>query len=195
MQESVSRRISFPDINDDVWDQMMNFIEDPSVARKMGIEDVLQVALLYDKYEFGQGIKLCDTVLIDYFKSMESKERDLSIDVDELTSLLSLAMQANCFGALKEGVGYVWKKFHTSIFPQDTSFSPTMFAMSHLEELAPILLFAFSAENQKKIGKGVHVAPIRNGQAGKLSSIQKGPHAFGMVFRLSSLPLSVYGGT
>jgi len=160
MRESETHMISFPDITVGVWDQMMQFLDSPSVARNMVPSDVMKVASFYDKYIFTEGIKLCDSLLIEYFKSLESQEKNLSIDVSFLVSLLGVAKEANLFGALKEGVGYIWTKFHSYVhcgkLGENTSpYKATMFTEDHLQSLSQILLFAFAHED--KIGKGVSI--------------------------------------
>lgn len=54
MREQETRTITFPDISLSLWNKN-KFLDDPSAARKMTVEDVQNVAMLYDKYEF----KLC----------------------------------------------------------------------------------------------------------------------------------------
>jgi hypothetical protein len=61
------------------------------------------------------------------------------------------------FGALKEGVKYIWTKFHCNVHRGENSpYKATMFTEDQLETLAPILLFAFKPENQEKVGRGAH---------------------------------------
>jgi hypothetical protein len=45
---------------------MNKFLDDPLASRDMKIEDTKDLALLYDKYEFDLGCKLCDRVILDY---------------------------------------------------------------------------------------------------------------------------------
>ena len=66
MREQETRTVSFPDISPAIWEKMNKFLDDPLAIRKMKIEDVLDVALFYDKYEFTQGTKLCEDIMLDY---------------------------------------------------------------------------------------------------------------------------------
>ena len=62
----------------------MEFLDSPVAARRMKVSDVLKVAKFYDKYEFIEGTKLCDDVLLDYFRSSidQRQQNSLSLDVD-----------------------------------------------------------------------------------------------------------------
>jgi hypothetical protein len=46
-----------------LWKKMNHFLDDPLASRDMGIRDVLGVALLYDKYNFTQGRRLCENLI------------------------------------------------------------------------------------------------------------------------------------
>lgn len=49
MREQETRTITFPDISPEIWKKMNHFLDDPLASRDIGIRDVLDVALLYDK--------------------------------------------------------------------------------------------------------------------------------------------------
>jgi hypothetical protein len=66
MREKETRTITFPDIRPSTWDKMITFLDDPLASRDMNIKHVKELALLYDKYEFDLGCKLCDRVILDY---------------------------------------------------------------------------------------------------------------------------------
>ena len=47
------------------WEHMMGLLTDPSELRSMAIEDVMELAFLYNRYGFRTGVKLCDDVLFE----------------------------------------------------------------------------------------------------------------------------------
>lgn len=55
--------IHFSDITPSQWERMMRFLTNPLALESMTIEDAIELALLYDQYEFPIGIKICDDVL------------------------------------------------------------------------------------------------------------------------------------
>ena len=69
MREQETRTITFPDITPTIWETMNKFLDDPLAAREMKAEDVRDVAVPYDKYEFTQGSKLCEMIMSDYLSA------------------------------------------------------------------------------------------------------------------------------
>ena len=81
MKEAETSTITFPDISPELWDQAMEFLDSPVAARRMKISDVLKVAKFYDKYEFIEGTKLCDDVLLDYFRFIDRSATQTDVDL------------------------------------------------------------------------------------------------------------------
>eukprot|EP00571_Detonula_confervacea_P004205 CAMPEP_0172315314 /NCGR_PEP_ID=MMETSP1058-20130122/24810_1 /TAXON_ID=83371 /ORGANISM="Detonula confervacea, Strain CCMP 353" /LENGTH=383 /DNA_ID=CAMNT_0013029369 /DNA_START=64 /DNA_END=1215 /DNA_ORIENTATION=- len=151
MKEKEESTISFPDIDNGVWEEMMKFLESPVAIRRMKVEDALNVAKFYDKYEFEEGTILCDQVLGDYVKSAKHMETDLSLDVDLLVDAVVIAQEANLMDTLRRGLKYCWDKMHIT----DVPYGRTMFTEDHLKKLAPIFSDSFTPENKERIGDGV----------------------------------------
>lgn len=61
MQESETRRITFPEIPLEVWDKMIKYLEEG--VEDMTFEDAEQVIPMYDKYRFDSGVKRVNTFL------------------------------------------------------------------------------------------------------------------------------------
>jgi len=139
MRERETRTISFPDIQATSWDLMMNFLDDPIAIRTMEARDVMKVAKHYDKYEFCDGRRLCDMVLVDYFKrALLDEESDSligQIDVDALVESVALAHEANLEKSFKEGMKYIWANVQSNFVP----YGRTMFTEDNMETLAPLL--------------------------------------------------------
>mmetsp|Transcript_30328 Transcript_30328/g.65618 ORF Transcript_30328/g.65618 Transcript_30328/m.65618 type:complete len:379 (+) Transcript_30328:151-1287(+) len=139
MRERETRTISFPDIQATSWDLMMKFLDDPIAIRTMEARDVMKVAKHYDKYEFCDGRRLCDMVLVDYFKrALLDEESDSligQIDVDALVESVALAHEANLEKSFKEGMKYIWANVQSNHVP----YGRTMFTEDNMETLAPLL--------------------------------------------------------
>lgn len=143
MKEKDDKLITFPDISKTTWDEMMKFLECPIATRQMGATDVIKIAILYDKYEFTDGSKLCDQVLIDYFDSAEKQEQDLSLDIDVIIDSVVIALEANLEAAYRQGMRYIWKSMKS--FTQ-TPYGRTMFTEDQIRKLVPALQHFRSSE-------------------------------------------------
>jgi len=141
MKESDTRTITFPDITLEFWEAAIDFVDNPVAARKMEASDVLNVAKFYDKYEFVDGTNLCDCVLLDYFKHLKVKEKELSIDVDLLIDSVVISHETNLKKAVEAGVHYIWGILR---LPMDPPYNKTMFTESHLEKVLPAMLHELS---------------------------------------------------
>mmetsp|Transcript_31458 Transcript_31458/g.51927 ORF Transcript_31458/g.51927 Transcript_31458/m.51927 type:complete len:378 (+) Transcript_31458:295-1428(+) len=62
MKEKRSRTITFPEIDPSDWEQMMQYLQ-PVASPPTTTQAVLRVLPWYDKYEFQDGLRLCDAVL------------------------------------------------------------------------------------------------------------------------------------
>ena len=137
MRERDDYVISFPDIKPDVWAKMMQFLDSPIAAREMSAKDVVEVAPLYDKYEFVEGMKLCSYVMMDYlsFNSICNNEKTYSVDVDLIINLLVVAYGANMEDVLNEGMKYIWAKMGSDDIP----YGRLMFTDAQLDKLLPLI--------------------------------------------------------
>jgi len=101
MRESKTLEIRFPDIEPKDWVKMLKFLESPSQALEMTVEDVMILAPIYDKYAFSEGRLLCSSVLAAY---IEKKEKDETVDLQLGIDILLLADRMNLEKAYKAGV-------------------------------------------------------------------------------------------
>ena len=70
------------------------FVDDPLAAHTMKPEDVKDVALLYDKYEFTRGCELCKYIMIDYFDSLSRLEDENELDLELVIEMAIIAHKA-----------------------------------------------------------------------------------------------------
>lgn len=147
MKEREEQTITFPDITLATWGKLMHFLDSPVAARDMSAKDARDLALFYDKYEFLEGRKLCDAILVDYFKtSIVIKEMKFKLDVDFVIDLVNVAHRASLNAAFAEGIKYIWKKLVSSTVP----YGRMMFEEKHLVILVPLL--KYSLDNKKNLG-------------------------------------------
>ena len=152
MQEADTRTITFPDISPELWDQAMDYLDSPVAARRMKVSDVLKVAKFYDKYEFIEGTKLCDDVLLDYFRSSidQRQQSSLSLDVDLFIQSVVVAYESNLMESIVLGVRCIFltMKGDWSTPPYDGC----MFSEEQLEKVLPALLHMLSDKNCERVG-------------------------------------------
>ena len=77
----------------------------------MKASDALELAILYDKYEFVEGRELCSAVIVDYFElTTQFMEKKYTLDIDFIIDLVIVVHKANLEAAFKQGITYIWKK-------------------------------------------------------------------------------------
>jgi len=88
MKEEATREIVFEDTTPAVFELARKIEDDVSVSRSLSPSDALQVVSFYHKYDFPNGLKLCDIVLSDCM-SQPSEQK-----TEEELELLSSAIAA-----------------------------------------------------------------------------------------------------
>lgn len=107
--------ITFPDISPSQWKRMIKFLTNVKAAWDMSKKDAIELIILYDKYDFTQGIELCDRVLssIFYKDSEEFKEHRNDLDLlDRCIDVLVLSHKKN----LKETMKYANDWLYSILF-------------------------------------------------------------------------------
>ena len=131
MKESKTYEITFPDIAPNTWDSMLKFLEGPVAVRLMTAKDVMEVAPVYDQYDFPQGRELCGHVLKEYF---EDKEKIVS-DLDAFIDAILLADAVNLDEAKR--VGIIW--LMDALQETRILVGKTAFTTGHMKKLAPLI--------------------------------------------------------
>jgi hypothetical protein len=131
MQESNTYEIRFPDVARVTWDSMMKFLEAPAEARLMTAEDVMEVAPLYDQYDFPQGRKLCGQVLKEHFQDKKKILSNVGLFVDAVL----LTDTAHINEAKEMGS----KSLIQTIESRDLHSGPIIFTEDHMKKLAPLI--------------------------------------------------------
>jgi hypothetical protein len=127
--------ISFPDIAPSTWESMLRYLEGPMEARLMTVEDTMEVAPLYDKYDFGNGCRLCDQVLLkEYFQD----NKKILSNLDCIVDAVLLADAANLIEAKNVGVAWLYKTFHFST--DDPTDGGIIFTENQIRKLVPLLI-------------------------------------------------------
>jgi hypothetical protein len=137
MRESQTGRIKFPDLSAKVWESMIYFLHPPA-ARQMTVQDALQVAAAYDKYDFCAGVECCDQVFVELFRTlMPHGQYDLKKKPDDLNQLIDvflLADVANLKQTKERAVQYFKGALNS-----DLGHGKLMFCENQIKKLAPLV--------------------------------------------------------
>eukprot|EP00985_Skeletonema_marinoi_P022058 scaffold13839_cov131-Skeletonema_marinoi.AAC.3 len=123
----------------------MLFLDSPIAARQMKVRDASELAVFYDKYEFEEGRKLCEVVIIEYMKRTNRMEEKNTLDLDFIIELVDVSHMANMEEAFKVGMEYIWKKLRSA----DIRYGRLMFTEENLKKLSPLL--KYSMNNRERI--------------------------------------------
>ena len=126
MMESNTMTISFPEIDPEYWEKMMDFIEDPvkTLTKPTNIDHASYFAETFNKYEFVLGLELCDKILVDEVEAMP-------VDENKSDHVIFLMGTADKCG-LKNSYQYCLQYFGHLM-----RCSPRMLSLQELERLAP----------------------------------------------------------
>jgi hypothetical protein len=90
---------------------MNKFLDDSLALWDKKIGDAKDLALLYIKYEFNVGCKLCDRVMLEFFRNLNNLRK---LDFDMVIELTSIAHEANLISAFKEGINLLIDKLRVA---------------------------------------------------------------------------------
>ena len=96
MKEQMSREISFPDIEPDIWIKMIQFLQ-PGGSREMVLENLNEVLEYYDKYEFQSGVKMCDAMIEQYLKQLKNSYSCYTSNDEVKDQAIQIALLAHKF--------------------------------------------------------------------------------------------------
>lgn len=122
--------IILPDVNITTWDLCVRFLE-PMQARFMLEKDVLEVVQVYHKYEFHQGLELCDEIMKEYFSRLMEKGFDQS-SVNFRTRAVVVCHENHLEKAKKE-----MKPLMKESLTSHSNQRPNLFTREHIETLQP----------------------------------------------------------
>lgn len=156
MREQETRTITFPDISPAIWKKMNKFLDDPMAIRKMTVKDVEVIIMFYDKYEFSTGCKLCEDVILDYFKSLWKLEKSHKLDLDTVIDLTVITHQANLTTAFKEGMCYLLRKMNTWEYqegPPLEGYSRVIFTEKRIKKIFPLMKYCTWTECSSELSR------------------------------------------
>ena len=90
-----------PDLAPKDWDRMMMFL-DTKNYQKMTLNDAVELLPLYDKYEYRQGLALCEMLITDAFSKKSKCPEDVCQEDMDLLILVIKAIDAG-MGAIDAG--------------------------------------------------------------------------------------------
>jgi hypothetical protein len=101
MKESIDKRVTLEE-DPFLWEEAMEYIEEPLAARKVEAEDILKVAHIYDKYGFTQGMKLFEMILCEKISELKQKPlRKENVDEESVNLIIESTLLAKR-GAAKD---------------------------------------------------------------------------------------------
>ena len=135
------KRIEFPNITPSQWERMIELITNPLVLESVTRDEAMELAPLYDQYDFPMGLKICDEILYKktFFRSSGNKFRVLYADVkktDFCVNAIVLSRDIN----LKKTFhwGRVWLEYIFLCTYQDPCHFP--FKRSNIVRLMPAII-------------------------------------------------------
>ncbi|OEU10399.1 hypothetical protein FRACYDRAFT_247470 [Fragilariopsis cylindrus CCMP1102] len=131
--------ITFPDISPSQWKRMMKFLTDQKAAWDMNKKDAIELIILYDKYDFTQGIEVCDRVLssIFYKDSLEFKERINDLDLfDRCIDVVVLSHEKNLTETMENARYWLYDFLCDGYDPE-----LVILTVDHVRKLVPVIDF------------------------------------------------------
>jgi hypothetical protein len=132
MKESNTYEVSFPDIAPATWESMMKFLDKPLAIRLMTVQDVMEVAPWYDKYDFPEGRALSSNILTEYIKGVEDMYvPDVPGNLDFFIGVILLADALHLDEAKNMGVLWIGATMENSC--------RNILSRDHIAKLAPLI--------------------------------------------------------
>ena len=131
--------ISFPDISPSQWQRMVMFVTDSVAARGMTKEDAIELVILYDKYDFHTGLKLCDTILCSMFyhneEAFKTHMHDMEL-LDRCVQVVVLSHEKNLKETLENGLIWLQQLFYEDYEPECV-----ILTVDHIRKLVPVIAY------------------------------------------------------
>lgn len=134
MKESETMTISFPEVEEEDWLLMIQFLElyheDEGASRQMSADEAIKFAPFYNKYNFPRGLSLCRSVL-------KTSILSASYDLDFRVEIFELADQLEMKGDLYDACVQF---FVIRLGNHNFRFgAPNELSLDHLRRLAPMV--------------------------------------------------------
>jgi len=143
-------KISFPDISPSQWEKMIRFITDPVAIRDMTVDDAMGLVVLYDKYDFHTGLKLCDKVLSTIFYKNEQEFKSHVMNnlelLDRCVHVVVLSHEKNLKTTLVNGMAWLHKIFYWNYYAECV-----ILTVDHIRQLVPVIACYSDDENYENV--------------------------------------------
>mmetsp|Transcript_2387 Transcript_2387/g.2759 ORF Transcript_2387/g.2759 Transcript_2387/m.2759 type:complete len:397 (+) Transcript_2387:149-1339(+) len=142
--------ISFSDISPLQWKRMIHFVTDPVSALDMTIDDAMELIILYDKYDFHTGLKLCDKVLSSIFYKNEQEFKSHVMNnlelLDRCVHVVVLSHEKNLKTTLVNGMAWLHKIFYWNYYAECV-----ILTVDYIRQLVPVIAFYSDDENYENV--------------------------------------------
>jgi hypothetical protein len=92
MKEQESMHITFPDIPPETWEKIIRFLEPGAYPSLSRLPDIVEVLPFYDKYQFIDGVALCDAKIRDILAVLRG---NCDMICEEVISLVVMSHELN----------------------------------------------------------------------------------------------------
>lgn len=92
IRERNQMKISFPEIELQTWEKMVNLLEPGGLWPTPELKDLAEVLPLYDKYQFTSGVKICDKIMFGVLSNLLQRKIRSYGCLDDENSLMKLVV-------------------------------------------------------------------------------------------------------
>ncbi|CAB9520889.1 expressed unknown protein [Seminavis robusta] len=132
---SQHREVVLDEVTPHVFETALKYEMDSVAIRSMTPEDVLEVVDFYHKYEFHEGLRLCDAVVLEYFvQHLQHDHWTPPTNLDLLVDTAIMSYRLN----LKNSKDYALRYLQSKLHFQPSPFGPSMFTVDHIRLLHPL---------------------------------------------------------
>jgi len=136
MREEATREIVFEDTTGEVYELARKIEDDASVSRSLNAIDAMKVVRFYHKYDFPNGLKLCDSVLCDHISNFTSPSSCSVEKLEGLAGVIAAAEELDLVKTKRVAIGCVTSRLDLNKIDRNTS--PT-FTLEQMRKLHPFI--------------------------------------------------------
>jgi hypothetical protein len=133
MREKATREIILHDVEPALFEKALRLQVDLKAVRSMTPRDAIEVVGFYDRYEFVDGLELCDDVLEEYISNVPKKSVPAALDL--FVRVVALSHQHNLPKAVMAGAGFL----HADMWADNNHpFGSLPLSEEHVQLLLPL---------------------------------------------------------
>jgi hypothetical protein len=136
MQESVTKSVTLEDVDPAEFRLALDIAEDPHRALTASAEEIMSVAPLYNRFEFGKALKLSQTILGKYLSgwTLQVDERPSKSELNLIADIILFSQVANIDELINLSIAFI----NSKLSKQDMT-GMGLFQESFIERIKPFL--------------------------------------------------------